>query len=89
MSAVTAPTLALSHRELAMLRAVAAGRAEITASREPDLFVDGLPCCDQSASRQLAHTGLIRAATPTGPGRRFPAELTEPGHALLIGMNDT
>jgi hypothetical protein len=74
---------------MAMLRAVAAGRAEITSSQEPDLFVDGLPCCDQSASRQLAHAGLIRAATPTEPGQHVPAELTQPGRALLIGTNDT
>jgi DNA-binding SARP family transcriptional activator len=34
VSAVTAPIPALSHREMAMLRAVAAGRAEITTSQE-------------------------------------------------------
>ena len=33
-------------RGIAMLRAVAAGRAKVTRSAEPDLFVDGLPCCD-------------------------------------------
>lgn len=79
--------MALSRRELAMLRAVAAGRAEITASCEPDLFIDRLPCCDQSASRHLAHTGLIRATTPAELGQRVPAELTDPGRALLIRMN--
>jgi hypothetical protein len=66
-----------------MLCAIAARRAEITCSCEPDLFVDGLACCDQSASRHLAHAGLIRAATRAEVGQRVPAELTDAGHALL------
>ena len=66
-----------------MLRAVAAGRAEVTGGTEPDLYVDGLPCCDQMASHDLVHAGLLR---PTGPvllGQRIGAELTDTGYAAL------
>ncbi|MBP2329562.1 hypothetical protein JOF56_009947 [Kibdelosporangium banguiense] len=73
----------LSRRELAMLRAIAAGRATITCSCAPDLFIDGLPCCDQSASRHLAHAGLVRATIAAKVGQLVPAELTGVGHALL------
>lgn len=73
----------LTHRARAMLRAVAAGRAEVTHSQEPDLRVDGLPCCDQAAARQLAHAGLVRPAQVGGHGQWFPAELTPEGRALL------
>nr|WP_158632699.1 hypothetical protein [Amycolatopsis sp. WAC 01375] len=45
-----------------MLRAVAQGRAEITVSLEPDLYVDGLPCSDQNTAHRLANAGLIRTA---------------------------
>ncbi|MEB3369077.1 hypothetical protein [Saccharopolyspora mangrovi] len=73
----------LNHRQLAMLRAVAGGRAEITCSCEPDLYVDGLPCCDQSSARDLVQTGLLRAAG-TGPtGQRVTAALTDLGRAAL------
>src|SRR5690606_22949569 len=41
----------LNHRERATLRAVARGGAEITLSAEPDLFIDGLACCDQITVR--------------------------------------
>lgn len=57
---MNARTEDLSYRALAMLRAVAQGRAEITVSLEPDLYVDGLPCSDQSAAHRLAHAGLLR-----------------------------
>lgn len=74
---------ALNHRQLAMLRAVAGGRAEITCSCEPDLYVDGLPCCDQGSARDLVQTGLLRAAR-TGPtGQRVTAALTDLGRAAL------
>ncbi|GAA1339938.1 hypothetical protein [Saccharothrix algeriensis] len=72
----------LTHRARAMLRAVAAGRAEVTRSREPDLRVDGLLCSDQVAARQLAHAGLVRPASDSG-GQWAPAELTPEGRALL------
>ncbi|MEV0702299.1 hypothetical protein AB0I53_30895 [Saccharopolyspora sp. NPDC050389] len=73
----------LNHRQLAMLRAVAGGRAEITCSCEPDLYVDGLPCCDQGSARELVQTGLLRAAPPGARGRRVAAALTDLGRAAL------
>ncbi|HKS49940.1 MAG TPA: hypothetical protein VJT49_33495 [Amycolatopsis sp.] len=70
----------LSHRARAMLRAVAAGRAVMSGSCEPDLFIDGFACCDQVIAHELAHQGYIR---PSHPGDRVPAELTEAGRAAL------
>ncbi|MFB9614701.1 hypothetical protein [Kutzneria kofuensis] len=69
-----------------MLHAIAAGRAETTTSCEPDLFIDGLACCDQSAAHHLAHAGLVRAAGPAQEGQRVPAELTAPGHVVLAAL---
>ncbi|GLY65827.1 hypothetical protein [Amycolatopsis taiwanensis] len=71
----------LSYRAMAMLRAVAAGRAQMSRSCEPDLFVDGVACCDQVTARALARDGYIR---PSRPGDRAPAELTEAGRAALM-----
>ncbi|WP_052395213.1 hypothetical protein [Kutzneria sp. 744] len=82
--ATTQPPVA-NHRVLAMLRAVAAGRAQLTCSAEPDLFVDGVPCCDQFTAHVLAHEGLVRAGQPGTPGQRVPAVLTRAGHALVAG----
>ncbi|MEU5696623.1 hypothetical protein [Actinosynnema sp. NPDC020468] len=73
----------LSHRARALLRAIAAGRAEVTRSREPDLRVDGLLCCDQSSVRDLAHAGLLQAALTNEVGQWVPAELTPEGRAML------
>jgi hypothetical protein len=70
----------LSHRAMAMLRAVAAGRATMSGSCEPDLFIDGVACCDQVTAHVLAHAGYLR---PSCPGDRVPAELTESGRAAL------
>jgi hypothetical protein len=72
-----------SHRELAILRAVAMGRAEITCSCEPDLFIDGLFFSDQYVARQLAHRNLIAPARPGRIGRRVHARLTSTGQAML------
>jgi hypothetical protein len=80
----TQPPVA-NHRVLAMLRAVAAGRAQLTCSAEPDLFVDGVPCCDQFTAHGLAHEGLVRAGQPGKPGQRVPAVLTRAGCALVTG----
>src|SRR3712207_6775841 len=60
----------LSGRARSMLRAVAAGRAEVTGGTEPELYVDGLPCCDQMATHDLVHAGLLRPTRPTSFGRR-------------------
>ncbi|WP_394615297.1 hypothetical protein JNUCC0626_36665 [Lentzea sp. JNUCC 0626] len=73
----------LSARARAMLRAVAAGRAEVTGGAEPDLYVDGLPCCDRTATHDLVHAGLLRPSQPTSFGLRVGAELTDDGRAAL------
>lgn len=73
----------LNRRALAMLRAVGAGRAELTCSCEPDLRVDGLPCCDQATAHQLARAGLIRPARVVAVGQWTRAELTEDGRLAL------
>ncbi|SMD26475.1 hypothetical protein [Kibdelosporangium aridum] len=86
----TAPAgLSVSRRELAMLHAIAAGRGEITGSCEPDLFIDGLACCDQSAAHHLAHTGLVHATRPARVEQRVPVELATPGHAVLATLAST
>ncbi|PSL54841.1 hypothetical protein B0I31_106360 [Saccharothrix carnea] len=73
----------LSGRAKAMLRAVAAGRAQLTGGREPDLYVDGLPCCDQMVTHDLVHAGLLRARRAVGLEERSDAELTEAGRAAI------
>ena len=75
----------LNHRERATLRAVAEGHAEISCSREPDLFVDGLACCDQHTAHRLAHLGLVMPARSGRWGERVPALLTEAGAVALEG----
>jgi hypothetical protein len=42
----------LSGRDRAILRAVAAGNAELAWGAEPDLLLDGRFCCDQSAAHR-------------------------------------
>ncbi|HWD02811.1 MAG TPA: hypothetical protein VG674_10200 [Amycolatopsis sp.] len=76
-------TTELNHRERATLRAVASGRAEISCSCEPDLFVDGLCCCDQATTRRLVHVGLIEAAAEGVCGGRVLAVLTPAGMVAL------
>ncbi len=75
---------ALSHRDRAILRAVAGGSAELLVGAEPDLFVDGRFCCDQSAARRLAHAGLIVGTARATVGQRVPARLTRAGHLELL-----
>ncbi|WP_410642820.1 hypothetical protein [Amycolatopsis sp. lyj-346] len=74
---------ALSRRAIAMLKAIAEGRAELRCSCEPDLRVDGLPCCDQSTAHDLARAGLVRATRLVAPGQWAPAELTDAGYRAL------
>ena len=66
-----------------MLRAVARGRSELTCSGQPDLYVDGLPCCDQSSARHLVRTGLIRPLGSAGVGELVAAGLTDSGREAL------
>jgi hypothetical protein len=73
----------LSHRAMAMLRAVQASRAQMSCSCEPDLFIDGFACCDQMTAHQLARGGYIRPAGTAVATGRVPAELTETGRAAL------
>jgi hypothetical protein len=74
MSTTAAP---LTNRDRAVLRAVAAGRCEISATGGV-LVVDGLCLADQFAGSRLTAAGLIAAATETGR-----ALLTASGRELL------
>lgn len=72
----------LSARARAMLRAIAAGRGTLRCGREPDLYIDGVPCCDQFSAHELVHDGLVAATS--GPfGQFVPAALTAAGSAAL------
>jgi hypothetical protein len=73
----------ITNRARAILRAVAAGRAEVSCSCEPDLRVDGLMCCDQASVRTLVHRGYIRLSAARTLGKWEPAQLTAAGLALL------
>ncbi|HEX6346939.1 hypothetical protein [Umezawaea sp.] len=79
----TDPDSPLSHRALALLRATAAGRVELTSSSEPDFRVDKLSCCDQPAARLLVHAGFIQPATAAPFGQWVPAHLSAAGAELL------
>src|SRR6059058_520543 len=81
-SPVSGSGVELTHRAMAMLRAVAAGRAQMSCSCEPDLFIDGFACCDQMTAHALAHGGYLRPAVDSAAGR-VPAELTDAGRAAL------
>jgi hypothetical protein len=52
-------TVTLSHRDQAVLRAVAAGRCRMS---ERHLLVDGVYCADQFTGRRLLAAGLITDA---------------------------
>ncbi len=73
--------------QLAILRAVASGRAEITCSCEPDLYVDGVPCCNQWVVHALVRAGHVRAAHPGRLGQRVAAVLTASGHQCLAARH--
>jgi|SRR6266540_3757697 hypothetical protein len=81
--APTGRTLELTHRAFAVLRAARAGRVHMSLGCEPDVFVDGLACCDQPRARALVHAGLLRATRPGRIGERVPAVLTEAGYSIL------
>ena len=73
----------LSGRDRAILRAVAAGGAELRLGAEPDLFLDGRCCCDQSAAHHLVHAGLIAATALKLVSQRVAAALTPAGRQAL------
>ena len=68
----------LSHRDRAVLRAVAAGRCQISAGAGAPLVIDGICCCDQLVGPRLIKAGLIAAVPRPGPAR-----LTPSGRAVL------
>jgi hypothetical protein len=78
-------TTTLSGRDRAILRAVAAGGAELQLGTEPDLFFDGRSCCDQSAAHHLVRAGYIAAATLGLVGQRVAAALTPAGRDAIDG----
>jgi hypothetical protein len=59
------PTLRLTGRDRALLRAVAAGRCDIAPSGIPDLRVDGRWFCDQPRAHALLAAGLLARAGGT------------------------
>jgi hypothetical protein len=73
----------LSGRDRAILRAVAAGGAELALGAEADLYLDGRCCCDQFAAHHLVRAGLIAAATFGRVGQRVVAALTPAGRQAL------
>jgi hypothetical protein len=79
VSGSAAPSL--TGRDLAVLRAVAAGRCELSGRNSPVLTVDGRCFCDQLAAPRLTLAGLI---TPAGE-HRAPATLTLAGRAVVAG----
>jgi hypothetical protein len=70
-------TTSWSNRDLAILRAVAAGRCRASGEFVGSLVVDGLCVADQFSGRRLTQAGLIAAATCG------PVELTSSGRALI------
>jgi len=76
----------LSHRARALLRAVAAQRVVMSCSCEPDLFIDGVACCDQVTAHALARNGFIRPTVIGVVGGRVPAELTEAGRDAISSV---
>lgn len=86
MTALDEPAMALSARDRAILAAVGAGRAEMSCGPVPELFIDGLHLCDQSAAHRLLRWGLI-SGTGHGRSSRVPAELTELAGLMLSIAN--
>jgi hypothetical protein len=70
----------LTHRDLAVLKAVASGRCVVSGSRASTLTIDGLRCADQFVGPRLAGAGLI----VTDRQRPERARLTDSGRALLL-----
>jgi hypothetical protein len=83
MTATIPEQSVLTCRDRAILRAVAAGAAELSGGSHPDLFLDGRCCCDQFAAHRLVESGLIASSSSAGPCSRVPARLTAAGQALL------
>jgi len=78
-------TSTLSGRDRGILRAVAAGWAQLQLGAEPDLFLDGRSCADQFAAHNLVHAGYITATTLGPLGQRVAAALAAAGQEALDG----
>jgi hypothetical protein len=76
-------TFALTGRDRAVLRAVAAGRCQLGVGYAPVLRIDGLSCADSSAGHRLVTAGLIYPSDPTRP--LDDATITEAGRVALTG----
>jgi hypothetical protein len=74
----------LSVRDRAILREVAGGRAELVWGSEPDLYIEGRSCCDQSAVHRLVRAGLIAPAVEVAVGQRIAATITTAGRLELV-----
>lgn len=72
-------TTPLTHRDRMVLRAVHAGRCEVSGRAGVVLVVDGVACCDQFAGARLVRSGLIAAPGETAA----PARLTASGRAVI------
>ena len=91
------PAAALSHRDRAILRAVARGTAaggaggvgkhsataELLAGVDQALFLDGRCCSDQVAARRLVEAGLIIPIGEAAVGQRVRARLSPAGRRVL------
>lgn len=71
---------ALTYRDRAVLRAVQAGRCEVSGRIGVSLVIDGLGCSDQFVGQRLVRAGLVAVPGPQ-PG---PARLTASGRAMLL-----
>lgn len=74
----TTTPVTLSHRDRAVLRAVAAGRCGVSTATGDALVIDGRCVCDQFVAPRLRAAGFIVACPTTDQVR-----LTESGAALL------
>ena len=72
----------LNGRELAILRAVRAGHAELLVSCWPDLAVDGR-WCDHIAAARLVAGGLVEADRQVAVGQIVDAHITAAGLRAL------
>ncbi|WP_300007324.1 hypothetical protein [Pseudonocardia sp.] len=75
----TTATDPVSQRDRSVLRAVHAGRCEVSGTGTVLLVVDGVGCCDQFLGWRLVRAGLIDSPGPAPA----PARLTASGRAAL------
>ena len=71
-----------THRDRAILAAIAAGRCAVAGSA---LLVDGRQCADQFAAARLQAAGWLALSVADDLARRVPAELTAAGRAQVSG----